>query len=142
MFVTADSGRKLQQAHVEAIREKFGPEWVDLLLEEGRAPRMRLKTHDELSAYFNEDGKFLLVPSEEITCAVANIHTNGLNLREPIPGGQGTRAEILQGHPDAVADEMEKYDVPKVGHVNHRNWGTGITSEKSTVVPGQGVVVS
>ena len=136
MFVTVDSGRRLQQAHVEAVREKFGPEWVELRLEEGRAPRMRLKTHDELSAYFNEDGKFLLVPSEEITCAVANIHTNGLNLREPIPGGQGTRAEILQGHLDAVADQMENYDVPMVAHVNHLNWSTGITSEEMIEVRG------
>ena len=136
MFVTVDSGRRLQQAHVEAAREKFGPEWVELRLEEGRAPRMRLKTHDELSAYFNEDGKFLLVPSEEITCSVANIHTNGLNLREPIPGGQGTRAEILQGHLDAVADQMENYDVPMVAHVNHLNWGSGIVSEEMIAVRG------
>ena len=135
-FVTPASGRKLQQAHVEAIREKFGSEWVELQLEEGRAPRMRLKTHDELSAYFDEDGKFLLVPAEEITCSIADIHTNGLNLREPIPGGEGTRAEILQGHLDAVADQMERYDVQMVAHVNHLNWGSGIVSEEMIAVRG------
>jgi len=97
---------------------------------------MRLKTHDELSAYFNEDGKFLLVPAEEITSSMADIHTNGLNLREPIPGGKGTRAEILQGHLDAVADQMERYDVPMVAHVNHLNWGTGIVSEEMIEVRG------
>ncbi len=51
---------KLSPERVAPIREQFGDDWLDID-DSGRFPRMRLKTHKELSAHFNKPGEFLLL---------------------------------------------------------------------------------
>lgn len=135
ILVEVSEDSPLKPAHVKAISAAFGPAWLDLRIEPGASTRMRLKTHVELSEYFNKPGEFLLIPAQEITSS-NSVHTNVLNVREPISGGEGTKEELLQAHLDAVAEQSERLGVPMVAHVNHLNWSSGVTAEQMIGVRG------
>ncbi|MBP8131478.1 MAG: histidinol-phosphatase [Candidatus Hydrogenedentes bacterium] len=128
-FISIVPDTKLSPERVEMIRARFGDDWPDIKTEGGKS-RMRLKTHAELSAYFNEPGKFLLVQAEEITSLGGAPHVNGLNLREPIVGKKGEVADLLNRYLDAVHAQREQFGIPMVAHVNHLNWSDGVTTEE------------
>jgi len=91
---------------------------------------MRLKTHDELRAFFDAPGDFLLMPAEEITSGSGGPHVNALNLRERIAGESGSsRTELIQKYIDAVHAQSEQHGVPMMAHVNHVNFADGVTTE-------------
>ena len=64
---------------------RFGHEWLDLRDRDGNR-KVTLKTYDEVLAKLAEPGKFLLIPSEEISAKVGDhyVHVNAINLAEPI----------------------------------------------------------
>ena len=128
-YVSIVPNTKLSPERVDMIRDRFGDDWVETVDNEGH-PRMRLKTHEELSAYFNEPGKFLLVNAEEITSIGSSPHINGINLVEPIPGKRGEAVQLLNYALDEVHDQRERTGVPMIAHVNHLNWSDGITTEE------------
>lgn len=129
-WVLVSENGPLRPKHVEAIAAAFGEEWVELREPRPQVTEMRLRTHAELSARFNEAGRFLLIPAEEVTSIWSKVHTNAINIRDVIPGGEGNKSEVLQQHIDVVAYQREKYDVPMIAHLNHMNWNEGVTSEE------------
>jgi hypothetical protein len=131
----ADDG-KLTPARVGEIRQRFGADWVTTRTVDG-ALQMRLKTHDELRAFFDAPGDFLLMPAEEITSGSGGPHVNALNLRELIPGeAGGSRTELIQKYIDAVHAQREQHGVPMIAHVNHVNFADGVTTEELVSVRG------
>lgn len=128
-YISIVPNTKLSPERVAMIRARFGDDWPEIKTE-GEKSRMRLKTHAELSAYFNEPGKFLLVQAEEITSLGGSPHVNGLNLREPIVGKKGDVIDLLNRYLDAVDAQREQYGVPMIAHVNHLNWSDGVTTEE------------
>jgi len=61
---------------------------------------VRLKPLSECRCLFEQPGRFLLIPSEEIT---DKAHLNGINLVEVIPPqGGATMADLLQNNVAAV----------------------------------------
>ena len=134
-YVSIVPGSRLSPEHVEEIEKRFGKDWVEIKMENSK-PRMRLKTHEELSRYFNKPGEFLLIPAEEITSLSGSTHLNGINLREPIKGERGEVAELIQKYLDAIKAQREKYGVPMIGHLNHVNFEYGITTEEMMQVRG------
>ena len=131
---------KLQAEHIEGIRTQFGADWVQVREAEGvetAGQEMRLKTHEELSAKFNEAGKFLLVPAEEITTRGGSPHVNGLNLREAIESAsRDDVSKLLQQYIDAVHEQRTRLGIPMLAHVNHLNWSDGVTAEEMIAVRG------
>lgn len=119
----------LTEERVDMIRERFGADWVVLQERAGRE-QMVLKTHDELSEYFNEDEKFLMITAEEITTVRGSPHVNAVNLRENIPGEPGAVATLLNRYLDAVHEQSQEYGVPMIAHVNHLNWSDAVTTEQ------------
>lgn len=135
-FARVAEDSKLKPAHLDAIRARFGEDWPDLHREQDTL-RMRLKTHEELSARFNEAGRFLLIPAEEITTFGSGPHVNAINVVEPIKairGGDFTK--IVQEYIDAVREQSERLARPMFAHVNHLNFSDGITSEELIPVRG------
>ena len=127
----------LKPADVAAIQARFGEDWVVLKEdeEEPGALRMRLKTHEELKAHFNEPGKFLMFPAEEIT-SIGGPHVNALNIREVIKSERGEVVKLIQKYIDQVREQRERYGVPMIAHVNHINFSDGVTSEELLQVEG------
>jgi hypothetical protein len=128
-YVSIVEDSKLSPARVQLIQERFGEEWVKID-EDQYGPRMKLKTHEELSAYFNDPEKFLLIPSEEITSIGSSPHVNAINLREAIRGKPGDKRYLLNYYIDAIDEQSAKHGVPMIHHVNHLNWSDGVTTEQ------------
>jgi hypothetical protein len=111
-------------------RERFGP-WVEEQTKNER-PLVRVKPLDEFRALFEEPGRFLMIQSEEITDKFEKlpIHLNATNLRNQIaPQGGTSVLEVLQRNVNAVLDQRLKTGQPMFVHVNHPNFGWGLTPE-------------
>jgi hypothetical protein len=114
--------------------KRFGREWV-VARGEGANKEIRLRTLAEIKPKLEEDGKFLLIPSEEITDK--NVHVNATNIRELILPDKTlettTSPEIikaLQHAFDAVHAQRVRTGVPMFAHLNHPNFKWAITAEE------------
>jgi hypothetical protein len=111
--------------------KRFGTNWVELRGEKDKR-QVRLRTLNEFRGSFEEPGKFLLIPSEEITDKYKStpIHLNATNLRDLIPpqGGKSVR-EVMQNDVNAVLEQRQRTGRPMFPHLNHPNFGWGVTAE-------------
>jgi len=127
---------------MEAYRsylERFGPSGVDRKEEDGRV-LVRLKTLGEIRDLFEEPGRFLVVPSEEITDKHGDkpVHVNATNLAERIaPQGGGSVREVMQRNVDAVLEQRARTGRPMFPHVNHPNFGWAVTPEDLAALRGE-----
>lgn len=110
---------------------RFGAEWVPerAVLD---AKTVRLKRLDEFGALFDEPDRFLLIPAEEISAKFRThpIHVNGINIRELIAPQEGSNVlDVLQRNVNAVLEQRRRTGQPMFPHVNHPNFGWGLTAE-------------
>jgi hypothetical protein len=118
--------------------ERFGEEWV---VEEtsGDTLRVRLKTLDEYRPRFEKAGQFSVFKSEEITDSygVYPIHMNATNLLELVrPLGGNSVLEVMQNNVDAVLEQRARTGQPMMPHINHPNFGWGISVEDMIALTG------
>jgi len=114
--------------------KRFGKEWV-IVRGEGEQTEVRLRTLAEMKPKLEEPGKFLMIPSEEITDK--NVHVNATNIRELILPDKSldttTSPQIikaLQHAFDAVHAQRVRTGVPMFAHLNHPNFKWAITAEE------------
>ncbi|MES2695795.1 MAG: hypothetical protein V4773_20140 [Verrucomicrobiota bacterium] len=128
-------------AVLEKYLRRFGPDWVEQR-EEGGKKFVRLKPLDEYRSLVEESGKFLMIPSEEITSSWKKaktetapeqggpIHINLTNPREFVGPSEGDNAlTVMDAVLDSVAAQREKTGQPMFAHINHPNFRYGITVE-------------
>ena len=117
--------------------QRFGS-GVDFKRVEGKV-KVRLKTFAELSQLFAQPGRFLLLPSEEISDEYKKlpIHLNATNLREFIKPQHGTNVlDVIQRNVDAVLAQRDRTGQWMFPHLNHPNFGWAVTAED--IAPLQG----
>jgi hypothetical protein len=98
---------------------------------------------DEYGALLEEPGKFLLIPSQEITAAwkrpksatapagTGPVHINVTNPREFVKPVEGEDAVvIMQRTLEAVREQRARSGQAMVAHINHPNYKWGITAEE------------
>jgi len=114
--------------------KRFGKEWV-IVRGEGEQKEVRLRTLAEMKPKLEEPGRFLLIPSEEITDK--NVHVNATNIQELILPDKSldttTSPQIikaLQHAFDAVHAQRVRTGVPMFAHLNHPNFKWAITAEE------------
>ena len=139
-----ETGR-LTAAGLDALIETFGEDAVTLREREGKR-EMRLLTLEELRERFEIPGEFLFVQGEEITTSFRSegeqprsypVHVNAVNIEELIPAPQGDSVvDVMNRCVDAVVAQGERIDRPVLAHVNHPNFGWGITWEELAQVRG------
>lgn len=119
---------------LEKYLKRFGKEWV-IVRGESVRKEVRLRTLAEIKPKLEERGRFLLIPSEEITDK--NVHVNATNIRELILPDKSldttTSPEIikaLQHAFDAVHAQRVRTGVPMFAHLNHPNFKWAITAEE------------
>jgi histidinol phosphatase-like PHP family hydrolase len=124
-FYPIKENSKLSPERVAELKARFGEDWVEI-----HDGKMRLKTLEELRAYFEKPGEFVLVSAEEMTTLGGNPHINALNLREMVPGkkNEGSKTDLIQYYVDAIAAQSKKYGVPMIAHLNHVNFADRITT--------------
>lgn len=110
---------------------RFGDSWVERRGSGGDA-EIRLKPLDEFRALVEERGRFLLIPSEEISDSAEGVpvHVNASNLRDPLPPAGGrTVSEAINNNLRAVEEQAERAGREILAHLNHPNFGWAVTSE-------------
>jgi hypothetical protein len=123
----------------EKLEARFPNEWVETRMVEDRK-EVRLKTFSEVSRRLNEAEKFLLLRGEEISDRFQKkpIHLNATNIQEAIPPLGGSSVyEAMQRNVDAVIAQRERTGQPILIHLNHPNFGWGITAEDLMRVRGE-----
>ncbi len=101
---------------------------------------VRLKTLAEYRDKFEENEKFLIIPSEEITDQFEDkpIHINATNVQELVEPQHGNSVvEVMQNNIDLVLDQREKTGEPMFPHINHPNFGWAITAEDLMALHGE-----
>jgi hypothetical protein len=128
---------------------RFGPDWVELK-EEGAKRAVRLKPLAEYRTLLEEPGRFLMIPSQEITSAWKRpktatlpersgpVHINLTNVRELVkPVESEDAVVIMQQTLDAVRAQRERTGQAMFMHLNHPNFRWGVTGEELMQVKGE-----
>lgn len=127
--VAEDGNGRLKPSELDEIIAQFGADSVELREVDGRR-QMRLLTLPELKQRFEEPGGFLLVPGEEVTAAFESfpVHVNAVNIAGVIPPLQrDSVVELLNDTLDAIVAHGEEHGRPVLAHLNHPNFGWGVT---------------
>ncbi len=127
------AARRTGDAAFAKYLARFGAPWVESR-EGAKGREVRLRRLDEYAPRFDEAGRFLLIPAEEIT---ARVHVNAINLRElilPYTGADQKTSEgvvaTLQRVLNTLWDQRQRTGVPMFAHVNHPNFQWAVTAEE------------
>ncbi len=133
-------GEKWADADTNATRKtavakytkRFGEKWAEFRTTKDKK-QVRLKPLAEFRSLFDEPGKFLLVPAEEITHSFAKrpIHINGINLRDAVKPIDGKDAiETVRVNLRQVNEQRTKTSRVMIAFLNHPNFGWGVRAEE------------
>ncbi len=118
---------------LEKYQARFGNGWVET---RGKADTdnyaIRIKPLDEFRSLIEERGTFIMIQGEEISDRVKKkpLHMNATNLQEVIPPSGGlTIREAMEANLRAVEDQAQRTGREVLVHLNHPNFGYGITAE-------------
>jgi len=124
----------------EKLKRRFPENWVDERVTPRGVTQVRLKRFSEVERLVAVPGKFLLIQGEEISDRLGRrpVHMNASNLIEAVPpmGGESIY-EIMQRTTDAVEAQRERTGRPVLVHLNHPNFGFGVTAEDLMRVRGE-----
>ena len=151
-FLSLTDHNRLQvgERWIDVMKSKGGPPalakyregwggWVETR-ERGGRQEVRLKTLAEFRKRLEAPGKFLLLQGEEITDRYKNapVHLNAYNLAELIvPRGGNSVYDVMQRNVDAVLAQRKKTGRLILPHLNHPNFGWGVTAEELMRVKGE-----
>lgn len=124
-------GGKATEAALKKYRARFGDTWVEQRTK-GEKRQVRLKPLAEFRSLLEEPGRFLLIPSEEITdsFAKAPVHLNAINIRDLLPPLHGdSRASTIRANLRAVDAQAKKTGRRMLAFVNHPNFQWGLRAE-------------
>jgi hypothetical protein len=94
---------------------------------------VRLTPFADYSKSISQTGKFLLIPSEEISDKFEKkpIHMNATNVGQAIkPQGGNSVVEVIRNNFRAADEQAKRLNRPILTHLNHPNFGWGVTAEE------------
>lgn len=130
-------GKRGASKALDRYRQRFGNEWVRTRQWSGKT-QVRLMPLEVFRTLFEEPGKFLLLQGEEITDQFEDlpIHLTASNIHDMIqPQGGGNVHEVIANDLDAIQQQSQQTGSPILGHLNHPNFGYGVTVEDLAAVP-------
>lgn len=119
---------------------RFGDHWVETrgrTNSENKPLEVRLKPLSEIRALVEEREKFIMMSGEEISDSVAGkpIHMNATNLQELLqPLGGSTVSQAISANLRAAKDQAERIGREILVHLNHPNFGYGVSAEDLAAV--------
>ncbi len=122
---------RLTTERVDDLIARYGADHVETREVDGKR-EMRLRTLDELRARYEQPGEFIFIQGEEITDHFNRqpVHINGMNLVDLVkPRGGNSVREVMQNNIDAVIEHGHEHDRPTLAHLNHPNFGWGVSVE-------------
>lgn len=127
----ADIEKRGGDTVLKKYEDRFGPAWVEKRQTEGTL-EYRLKPLDEFRALVEHRGKFIMIPSEEISDKAEGVpvHINASNVREVIEPLSGkTVREAIENNLRSVEEQAKKAGREILAHLNHPNFGWAVTAE-------------
>jgi hypothetical protein len=125
----SDDG-KLTGERVAQIKERFGDDWVVEKESDGQR-YMQLKTLPEIREHFEKPGEFILIQAEEVTGFSPSVHLNVINNEELMTPSVGVSlVEMVDVVYAQLEEQSERIGRPMVAHINHPNWGDGVTAQE------------
>jgi len=134
---------------LEKYLARFGADWVERRETDGKK-EVRLKPLSEYRTLFEEPGRFLTIPGEEVTSSWNRpptettpemggpVHMNLINPRQHVaPVAADNAVEIMQRTVDAVLAQRAATGQPMFLHLNHPNFVWGVTAEELMQVHGE-----
>ena len=113
--------------------KRYGQSWVETRGEAGTDKfEVRLKPLDEFRSLVEHSGKFLMIPSEEISDKAEGkpVHMNATNLHTVIkPLGGATVREVMENNLRMVLEQERETGREILPHLNHPNFGYGVNAE-------------
>jgi hypothetical protein len=100
---------------------------------EARTQEIRLTPLAEYRSAIEKPGEFLLIQSEEISDKFGTkpIHLNATNLAETVkPQGGTSVTDVIARNLRAVREQAQRLNRPILPHLNHPNYGFGVTAEE------------
>lgn len=100
---------------------------------EARTQEIRLTPFAQYRSAVEEPGQFLLIQSEEISdkFGLKPIHLNATNLAETVkPQGGTSVTDVIANNLRAVREQSKRLNRPILPHLNHPNYGFGVTAEE------------
>lgn len=129
-------------AVLQKYLQRFGADWVEQREANGKK-EVRLKPLPEYRELLEEPGRFLMIPSEEITSSwtrpkagnepamTGPVHINITNPHALLaPQNADNALEVMRRVLESVAAQREKTGQPMFAHINHPNFRWGITVEE------------
>lgn len=127
-------GKRGGKDALEKYEARFGGGWVETRGEIGtKTHEVRLKPLNEYRALLEERGKFILLQGEEISDRFEKkpIHMNATNIKQLIrPLGGQSVVETINNNLRAAEDQASKTGREIMVHLNHPNFGYGVTAEE------------
>ncbi|MDH5379399.1 MAG: histidinol-phosphatase [Cyclobacteriaceae bacterium] len=111
----------------ENYLKEFGEDWV-VSREDSAGTEVKLKSYSEFGVL--QDSSFILIRGEEITNRFEDkpIHINASNLQKFVEPQTGESVlEVMQKVIDEVNTQRNETGVPMFPHINHPNFGWGIS---------------
>ncbi|MGA0254144.1 MAG: histidinol-phosphatase [Rhodothermales bacterium] len=102
--------------------------------------RVRLKTWEEYSARFQDEGRFLMMRAEEVSDGFDGkpIHVNATNIVEYVePQHGGSVVEVMQNNVNAILSQGERLQRRVMPHINHPNFIWAIRADELAMVDGE-----
>ena len=122
----------IYQQAFKGYLDSYGTDWVNYKTDSSNQLYVKLKRYEEYRGLFEENGKFLIIQSEEISDRFGNkpLHINATNIQEMInPQGGSSVVEVLQNNIDEVIRQRNELNIPMIPHINHPNFGHAISLE-------------
>ena len=135
-MTVAEIDRRSRGSALPAYLDRFGSSWVETR-GEGDAAEVRLKPLREVRALMETRGSFIMIEGEEITDGWGGrpIHINAMNIAELAPPQTGASVEeTIRNNLVAVMRQADEAGRPVLTHINHPNFGWGITAEEIAAV--------
>ncbi|MBN7812940.1 histidinol-phosphatase [Algoriphagus sp. H41] len=130
----------MHEQALENYLEKYGEDWVEQRTDSAGRVQVRLKTLGEYRPLFEEKGKFLIIPSEELSASFEQkpLHMNVTNIQQYIEPATGNSvSEVLQRNLDLVKKQRDETGHPMFLHINHPNFIWAITPEDMMALSGE-----
>jgi len=122
--------RDIKNKTLEKYQNRFG-DWVEIK-KDSVITSVRLKTFEEFKSKLEVIDSFLIIKSEEVTSSFEEkpVHMNVTNIQEKInpPKGQSV-LDIMQQTINAVIEQSKKLNLKMFTHINHPNFGYGVSVE-------------
>lgn len=130
--------RELKNNTLEKYQKEFG-DWVEVRYAPD-STEVKLKTYNEYKTKLETPGAFVVIKSEEVTSGFEKkpVHINVSNIEEYIAPVKGTSVlDIMQQTIDNVYEQRQKTNTPMFAHINHPNFGYGVSVDDLKALNGE-----